>query len=346
VRYYSIIIKNSDASIYRPPSLASLKLPASWTSFVNNQTIPGALDIQIEAYLAAFNAPVAGTFVRVWGISIEEIGQASDLRGKNIQVFAGMQKGLPLANPAQSGLILQGYIFKSFGNWVGTDQTLDLIVVAGDSPFGTGSKASPKNIIHLWAKGTPLSEAIKSTLTTAFPGYEVDISINPKLVLTEQDTGYYESATQYAQYIQALSKSIINDQAYLGVSIVLKEKKFTVYDGTTKTTATTIDFKDLIGQPTWIGPQEIQVKTVMRADIAVGAYVKLPVTQTTTTSEGALPAGNAPRANSIFQGEFFVKSMSHFGRFRQPDAASWNTILDLVAPPGAAGTGDDLGRGA
>lgn len=330
MRYYSIVITDPNSGeLYRPPSLAGLNLPASWTSFVNNQSIPGALNVEIDAYVSAFATPTADTFIRIWGISIAEISQANDLRGKNIQVFAGMQKGLPLANPAQAGLIFEGFILKSYGNWIGLDQTLDLNVAAGSSPDGVGSQSAPKNIVHNWKKGTQLSAAITSTLTTAFPGYTADVNISPNLVLTEDDVGYYQTPTQYAQYVRDLSKSIVGGTTYAGVSVTLKQKKFSVYDGTTAKDPLQISFQDLIGQPTWIGPQEIQVKTVMRADISVGDYVKMPPTVTTTTSGGAIPDGSSQRANAIFQGSFIVNQVRHIGNLRQPDAASWNTTFDV-----------------
>jgi hypothetical protein len=332
MRYYSIVITDPNSgAIVRPKSLASLNLPATWTSFVNGQTLPGAMNVEIDAYISAFATPTADTFVRIWGVSIEEIGQANDLRGKNIQVFGGMQKGLPLANPQQAGLLFEGFILRAYGNWIGTDQTLDLNVQAGTSPNGTGSIATPKNLVHNWTKGAQLSDSIKNTLTTAFPGYSVDVNISSKLVTTETDVGYYQTPAQYAQYIKDVSKSIVGGD-YAGVDILLKQKAFSVYDGSTQKTPIQIDFKDLLGQPTWIGTQQIQFKTVMRADISVGDYVKLPPTQTTTTSQGAIPDGSSQRANSIFQGTFIVTGpVRHVGNFRQSDAASWNTTFDIAS---------------
>src|ERR1700752_2385438 len=92
------------------------------------QTIPGALNVELDIPVFRMAEPAGAAYVRVWGISIKDIGQAFDLNGKNIEVSAGMAKGLPLANPKQSGLILQGTIQQAFGNWQGFDQTLDFVV--------------------------------------------------------------------------------------------------------------------------------------------------------------------------------------------------------------------------
>lgn len=335
MRYYKIVITDpKTGAVFVPKSLVpslgnSLNATASYTSFVNGKTLPGALKVELDVSTFDFATPTANAQICIFGVSLEEIGQANDLAGKNIAVYAGMQKGLPLANPKQSGLILKGYVLYSFGNWIDTAMTLNLIVAAGNSPDGTGSAASPKNFQHSWKKGSPLSDAIKNTLSTAFPGYTADINISSKLVLTEDDPGYYEDITQYAQYVQNTSRAIVGGD-YQGVRITLRDKVFLVFDGTTQTAPKQLLFQDLIGQPTWINPLTLQFKCVMRADIAVGDFVKMPLrdTQFTTTAEGATPSGSSLKASSIFQGSFLVNKVRHVGSSRQPDAASWVTIFD------------------
>jgi hypothetical protein len=67
--------------------------------------------------LQASDVPMSGSFVRVWGIGVDQINQAQNLHGKPIKVFGGMAKGLPLAKPEQAGLLTQGYVFKSDRLW-------------------------------------------------------------------------------------------------------------------------------------------------------------------------------------------------------------------------------------
>lgn len=331
MRYYSIIITDPvSGAIVRPKSLAALNLPATYTSFVNGQTLPGALNVELDLSVFDFATPAADSFVRVCGVSLEEVSQANDLNGKNIAVYAGMQKGLPLANPKQAGLIVKGFVFKAFGNWIGPSQTLDLIVQAGSSPDGLGSAAKPKNLLHSWKKGTPLGDAIKNTLSTAFPGYTANVNVSPKLVLAEDDTGYYADVTQYAQYVQNTSRAIIGG-GYQGVHVTLTDKAFNVYDGTTQTAPKQIDFLDLIGQPTWIDPLTLQFQCTMRADLSVGDYVKMPPTAVTTTSGGAVPSGSTLRASSVFQGTFQVGQVRSVGNYRQPSGASWVTVVNAYS---------------
>ena len=64
--------------------------------------------------------------------------------------------------------------------------------------------------------------------------------------------------------------------SYPGVSIVLQDNVIRVYDGTVKPPPIQLLFTDLIGQPTWRQAYTMQITTVMRGDIRVGDYVKLP----------------------------------------------------------------------
>src|SRR5579875_2215617 len=140
MRYYSIIISDPATGQVLVPDPVTRKftrvepgpLAATYTSLAGNPalgvTLPGALNIELDVPVSPMSTPLAGSYLRVWGISLQEIAQWNDLQGKAIDVYAGMQKGLPLAKPQQAGLIFHGKIFQAFGNWQGTNQTLDLII--------------------------------------------------------------------------------------------------------------------------------------------------------------------------------------------------------------------------
>lgn len=325
MRYYSIVLKNpKTGAILQPASLGGTSPQATYTSFVNGKTLPGALNVEIDIPTNYLSQPIGKPFIRVWGISLQEIAQSAELTGTVIEVYGGMQKGLPLANPKQAGLLFSGVIFQALGNWVGTAMTLDLVVYGGESPI-TGTP----NLTFDWKKGTPLSQAIDRTLSTAFPKIKRDIKISSDLVLANDEPGFYSDVVSFAQYIKQRSAAIIGG-TYPGVDIALSETTFKVYDGTTQTTPLQIQFQDMIGQPTWIDPATVQVKFVMRADISVGDYVKFPVSPTISS-----PAANSPFISQrlTFQGTFLVKRVRHVGDFRNPDASSWVTIVDATAPP-------------
>ena len=304
--------------------------PYTWGSLLaNGRTDPGALQVEIDAPTGPYAMPNGNmaTFVRIWGVSLLDIAQATDLNGKDIAVYAGMSKGLPLANPTQAGLIVSGSILQAYGLWQDTAQHLDLLL-----GYAAGKPDSPANLVLNWPAGTHLAEALASTLSTAFPKLKQDIKISPDLVLSHDSPGYYATLGQFATFVQGISRGIIGKPNYPGVDIVVTGTTITVTDGTTPEKPTDIAFTDLIGQPTWIGSPMISFVTVMRADIKLMGYVRLPVTATVTT-----PAALSQFKNkSVFQGVFRVQSIRHIGNFRQPDASSWVTMFEAY-PVGAAG---------
>lgn len=317
-----------------PQGFEGLLGGATYTSYVNNQTLGAAWNVEFDVPVIGAGTPEGGAIVRVWGISLAEIGQANDLNRKNITVEAGMQRGLPLATPSQSGVIFQGYIFQAFGNWIGTDMTLDLVIfpgsASGTTPGGTGTLANPKNLVLNWQTGTTLATALASTLSTAFPGVPQSINIDPKLVRPNVEAAYFSTLEQLAKYCADISKDIIRTEDYLGVDIALVAGRLIVSDGTESAGAAEpkqIRIQDLIGQPTWIESPKISIKTVMRADLGLFDKILLPPTL----------VQNTPQANSwlvnqrtSFKGGFRITSMRHIGNFRQASADSWVTVIEAV----------------
>ena len=319
MRYYDIQITD-------PTSGKVLK---SYTSYVNGATDPGALNVEMDIQVASFDIPIGGSFVRVWGIPLTDIGQAADLNWKNIVVSGGMQKGLPLANPAQSGLLISGGIQQAFGNWRDVDMTLDLILYSGRP----APNVTQINLTQNWKAGTPLASAIKTTLGTAFPKTTADINISSKLVLAHDEPGFYGNLEQFAKYIRDVSQSIIGG-AYSGVRITIQKNKFVVYDGTTQGKPFQIAFNDLIGQVTWKAPSIVNFTTVMRADIHIGDYVKLPPGQVTTMAASL----SQYRQGSVFNGVFQIIHVRHIGNYRAESGDYWVSVFDaaLQSPNSAA----------
>ena len=344
MRYYKIVITDPDSGkIWVPAAFKEVFKDVSITSFLKGKTLGAALNIEFDIPISTYAQPRGGAYLRVWGLSLQEIGQGSDLNFKNIEIYAGMQKGLPLAKPDQAGLIMQGTIFQGFGNWSGTEQTLDMVLLP---PAGTTNK--PVNISFNWQPGQPMGEAIKTSLEVAFPNYDApDIKISKDLVGGSQQPGYYGKLSEFAAAIKTLSlqsqyKGIkpLGGGEYLGVNVVIIGKKILVYDGTEDYGAATYEkpkelfFEDMTSQPTWIGPNTLNARFVLRADLKIGDYIKFPEKLKSpyvlTSSSAALP--NAPaRDKSIFQGKFVVVDCHHFANFRQSDGNSWITSLNAVS---------------
>jgi hypothetical protein len=343
MRYYSITIQDpKTGQVVTPPGFTGLLGGATYTSYINGQTLPGAWNVELD--IPVIDAATSQGFglIRVWGISLQEIGQANNLNGKNIKIYGGMQKGLPLANPAQAGLLVSGTIFQAFGNWVGVDMTLDLVIMPGpagtaSNPGGIGTLKAPKNIVLNWKAGTPLGQALQNALQTAYPGANVSVNINSSIVSPGDQIGYYPTLEQLAQYVRQASKDIVKTANYAGVSIVpLPNGGFSAFDGSAAPSGTPkmIAFQDLIGQPTWLEAPNISIKTMMRADLSVGQQITLPPTLTINTQAAASSLVNQKAA---FQGGFTIISLRHVGNFRQSTADAWVTVIE-GAPNVVTGT--------
>ena len=347
-RYYKIVIQDpASGKVITPPGFSAANLGgASYCSYVNGKTLPAAWQVEID--IPAIDAATSQGFasVRISGVSLQEVSQANNLNGKNIQIFGGMQAGLPLANPAQSGLLVSGNIFQCFGNWQGPVMTLDFVIspipASGSNPGGIGTLGAPRNMSLNWPGGQPLGPVLQSCLQTAFPGCTVNVNVSSDIVRPAGDmaSGYYSTLEQIAQAARSMSKSIVKTAGYAGISIVPVGNTINVFDGTQqKGQSVAIQFQDLIGQPTWIEGLSISFKTVMRADLSVGQQITLPKTVITNTAQAYSALVNQ---QTSFQGGFTIISMRHIGDFRAATAESWVTVFE-GAPNQTAGTNMSAG---
>ncbi|MEN9755822.1 MAG: hypothetical protein RL755_9 [Pseudomonadota bacterium] len=277
-----------------------------------------ALNVEIDIPLATFNDPEGMANVKIYGISIEDIMQAADLNGGLIEISGGMSKGLPLANPDQAGVLLVGTVYQAFGNWIGDQMTLDLIVQITDNTVN--------NFVVNWKAGSELKTMVQNVLTQNYPGYQLKFNVRQAMTLTADETGAYQSIYQFAYFVKRISQHIIKDYAYPGVDISVLGKTFLINDGTTKDKPKQIQFIDLIGQPTWLNYGTIQFKCPMRADLHFGDFVSLP--------EGAVKLSGKSfsqlKKGVTFQGTFQIQRVRHVGNFRQADAGSWCTVIDAL----------------
>lgn len=327
MRFYRLELTNPDTGeAIQPASLGGMAMTSLLPS---GQFNPAALNIELDIPQSPMHVPTGSAYVRIWGLGIAAISSSFDLRNAAIKVYGGMSAGLPLANSKQSGLLVTGQVIQAFGNWIGTDQTLDLILAPP-----AGNYVEPLNFVLNWQANQPLADALKTTFSTALPSAKQDINISPRLVLNHDEVGYYETLTQFAQYLQPLTQAIVTETGYAGVNVIYDGVTIKATDFTAKAKAPmAIAPQDLIGQPTWIAGNVISVKTVMRGDIDVGDLVTIPPTLFTNATAGYTSFFSSDRNKLTFSGTFQVTAIHHYGNFRQPDAASWNTTFEMVISP-------------
>ena len=307
----------------------------NWTSHPGGpggQRDPGALDVELDLpALTAADAPAGTGFCRVWGVGLAMISQARNFANQPIVIKGGMGAGLPLCEPGQSGIIANGIINKFFANWEGVNQSIDFSITAG----GTGEKSPaakgpnpyvpPVNGVLDWKKGQPLSGPLQQTLQQMFPRASIKMNIG-SIVAPQDMQGYHGSVGQLATFVRRMSQQIVGNNTE-GVSIVPFGDTVNVFDDTYQPQGGQIRYVDLIGQPTWIEFNTIQVKVVMRGDIHLGDTITMPEG---SIALGQLTAGDQSNAIS-FQGSFKVSSIRHVGHFRQPDGGAWCSIIQAVS---------------
>ena len=326
MRYYDILITNPTTNA----TLAEFtSLQGQFGNPLTSLADPAALDVEFDIPIAAqaIAGGDTGAHIKIWGIPRAGISQSSDLNGANIKVYGGMSKGLPLADPTQAGLLVQGTIFQAFGNWQGYVQTLELYLMP--LPFPTG----PQNFSFSVKAGDPVGPALENTLSNAL-SLTAKVDISDAVVFTDDVTHVETNLHSFSSWFKQASKNAVGGN-YPGVDILPFGGAILAYDNSGAVTTTNIKFTDLVGQVTWIGPGQIQLNVVMRGDLICGNLIKLPPGQITTTQAAYSNNLNyGPNVN--FQGTFTIVQMRHLGNFRQPDGDAWITTINaLQALPGA-----------
>lgn len=320
MRYYNISLSGGN-----------LTKPVTWTSHPNGiyaPPDPAALDIELDMFVYPEHTPMGGSSVTVHGVPLIDLFQGSMFAGATITFDAGMGKGLPLANPKQAGRIFQGTVFQSFGNWVGTEMSLDLVPIAD-----IHNNANPANINFSYQANTNFGDAIQRAISAAYPSVSgVTVTVSPNLVFSYDMGHNANDLGQFANYLQGLTAGLLN-ATYPGVIVVFQNGGIVVTDYTQPLPAVQINFEDLVGQPTWIETNKIQIRTVLRSDIIVGSYITLPKGDASLpgfvqTTYAAMPS--SIKYQTTFAGQFIVQEVRQIGHYRMPDGNAWISVFNAV----------------
>lgn len=328
--------------------------PTTWTNKGGGKAILGAQTIAFELVTTSGAVPAGGSFVRIWGPSKEQIQQASNFNGALLELYGGMQNGLPLASRAvklgQAGLLIKGTVIQAFGNWQGITQTLDFVILSSplDTPLlsddarqaaAVGAPPPPQNFSFSWMQGSLLTDNVQAVLQQAYPNASVKISAATGMTLLHDESGVFETLGTFSTYIKGISRDIKGPD-YMGLQIVGDNNALKIFDNTvTDGDVTEIEILDLVGQVTWLDAATIQFSTVLRADINIGDTVSFPPlaqAQAVTTSSSQSNA----RVKNTFNGKWVINGdgIRHVGNSRAPDAQSW--ISTFQASPSVADATD------
>ncbi|WP_237929982.1 hypothetical protein [Buttiauxella sp. S19-1] len=302
----------------------------------NTKDTPGrGLHIEFDALITGYDVINSGTMIAIYGLPISMLRQSVQLAGYQLNLEAGFSEGLPLANPLQQGNIISGQIYNPYANWIGTNQSLNLIV--NPSPL-LNDKGQALSITLDGKKGEKLSDVLRRALQVSFPDFTLDISISDKLILAEAGVGVYNRIGQLAATMRSQSFAMINSESYTGVQMVMQNKFIRVFDNTSADSDGAIQILpyELAGQPTWIGPVSVSFKCPMRGDLRCGDSIELP-TNIISGPSSLLSVNNersyAMLRNTVnFSGKFLITSVRHVGQYLNPDNSnSWVTIFEAVA---------------
>ena len=259
---------------------------------------PGALNVVLDLFVYRADSPTQQAIVQIWGVDRADLSQARNFTGCIIEVRAGFQKGLPLNNASQAGLILKGQINQAYGNWLGTDMTLDFVVVTAGS-----TSENPVNLSFNWLANTPLKDALTATFNVALPGVAQDIQISSNLVQSHDEYGIYDALTPFAQMLRDLTRPIIGG-AYDGVTIVMTPNGLMVRDSyktTGPTTATSTPTFTYNGVSYPVTNGTISVPTSLLADQGFLNALPSPATVVTGSADPAVAASRA-QGQSVIAG--------------------------------------------
>lgn len=334
MRYYNIQLQGTSTTPGATPPVKTL-----WTSFPNGILDPNAQQVEFDFFSFNQSDNYQGlSTVSIYGDSLDTLNQANggSYTGMTLTMKAGMQAGLPLANPAQANTILQGKVYQSFGNWVGTDMTLDFVL-----NYAHYSYNQPGNFVLNWPRKTSLKAALTTCFNVAYPNLGAPLHDSPTGILMLIGDGYILQHDVYhavntlhdlSQMITSLTRSIKSP----GVTITFQssQNQIIVSDGTVALgKPIPIAFTDLVGQPTWIDQNVMQFTTVMRADVQVGSIVSMPTGLPESAGTVILTKDSLPSSlkyQTSFQGNFTITGVRYIGNFRDPSGLSWVSIFRCV----------------
>jgi hypothetical protein len=340
-RFYSIAVapgQTGASPATTPGGLATVggvSTGVTWTSVVNGVFDPNALLVEFDFFsFSNASSGTDGSTVTIHGIGFQNITEANQFGGQNVIVKAGMSGGLPLESPAQAGVILNGQIFQSWANYVGTDMDLNFLVYPSKFTY-----EGPGNFVLNWQAGTSLQSALTTTLTTAYPNIGLIFNLSKSYILGRNVIHVCSTVHQLSDLITSTT-ALPN---FLGVTVSTPVNNTIIVSDNlgTNTNPKQILFDDLVGQPTWVPgtgkppSPTVLLTTVMRADIQIGSVIIMPQGAgmggpgTVNISSSAVNP-SLQNLKTAFQGQFIVTAIRQVGNSRGTGPTDWVTMFQCT----------------
>jgi hypothetical protein len=293
--------------------------------FLEFQTKYGTgLNIELNAVINDLSQTGTAT-LKVFNLPLKYFLRQSDFRGKTILIKGGMSKGLPLANPAQQGILLFGEIQYCIGEREkGTNFLTFSIIYTAATP--------PKNGFILdWKKGTKLKDALKNTFQNAgVTANNFNINLDDNKWIAPQDVkAGYQSDKQFATYLDYITKGEVK------MAVNAPAKTYLITDNS-KTTPKpkVISIFDFIGQPTWTEgtgndgkpTANVALPVVLRGDIYWWDEIEIQDPQVSKVGVSAA-IGLPDNARVGFTGKVRVFQITHIANYSATGGENWQTLL-------------------
>lgn len=329
MRYYRLEIINPKTG--KPPVDSNGK-PIG--PFDTSETPGCGLHVEFDFEVTGLDVVCSGTMLTIYGLPIDMLKQSVSLQGGLVRMKAGFVQGLPLANKDQQGEVIYGEIYLAYANWIGTNQTLNLVINPSIRKTDDGK---PFSIEGLGEAGERVGDVLVRALQKAYPNKLIDCTVSDNLVLPEPWTGKYTEIGSLAMVVKNASIAMMRNERYSGIAISILSDRIRIYDNASAKWGEpkTIHAHELVGQPTWIAPFTVSFKCPMRGDIRCGDVVNLPEGLYSGAASIVMANTMAPgvisKNSTTFTGKFLVKSVRHIGSYLTADGDAWVTVFEAYA---------------
>lgn len=329
MRYYRLEIINPKTG--KPPVDSNGK-PIG--PFDTSETPGCGLHVEFDFEVTGLDVVCSGTMLTIYGLPIDMLKQSVSLQGGLVRMKAGFVQGLPLANKDQQGEVIYGEIYLAYANWIGTNQTLNLVINPSIRKTDDGK---PFSIEGQGEAGERVGDVLVRALQKAYPNKLIDCTVSDNLVLPEPWTGKYTEIGSLAMVVKNASIAMMRNERYSGIAISILSDRIRIYDNASAKWGEpkTIHAHELVGQPTWIAPFTVSFKCPMRGDIRCGDVVKLPEGLYSGAASIVMANTTAPsviaKNSTTFTGKFLVKSVRHIGSYLTADGDAWVTVFEAYA---------------